>query len=259
VPFYMLMQTARAAAVARPGRLRAGARRPVRRAGRADGRDHARRSRCTALAIGNNLAWSVVGGLTPLAATWLSLAHRRALAPAGWSSAAAAITLLALRLTADPSEETTRRTVIDMTSPLRRPRDRRRRHRQHARMVRLRDLRLLRRPDRPRLLPAENQVAQILAAFGIFAIGYLMRPLGGVVTGYIGDRLGRRAALTFSVAAMAIPTFLVGILPGYETLGIMAPVLLTVLRVIQGLSVGGEYTTAHGLSGRARAARAAAA
>ena len=92
--------------------------------------------------------------------------------------------------------------------------------------------------------PVENQVAQILAAFGIFAIGYLMRPLGGVVTGYIGDRLGRRAALTFSVAAMAIPTFLVGILPGYETLGIMAPVLLTVLRVIQGLSVGGEYTTA---------------
>ena len=92
--------------------------------------------------------------------------------------------------------------------------------------------------------PAEDKVAQALAAFGIFAIGYVMRPLGGVVTGYIGDRLGRRAALTFSVAAMAIPTFLVGVLPGYQTLGVMAPVLLTVLRVIQGLSVGGEYTTA---------------
>ena len=92
--------------------------------------------------------------------------------------------------------------------------------------------------------PAEDKVAQILAAFGIFAIGYIMRPLGGVVTGYIGDRLGRRAALTFSVTAMAIPTFLVGVLPGYETLGVMAPVLLTALRVIQGLSVGGEYTTA---------------
>ena len=92
--------------------------------------------------------------------------------------------------------------------------------------------------------PAEDKVAQVLAAFGIFAIGYVMRPLGGVVTGYIGDRLGRRAALTFSVAAMAIPTFLVGVLPGYQTLGVMAPVLLTVLRVIQGLSVGGEYTTA---------------
>ena len=88
--------------------------------------------------------------------------------------------------------------------------------------------------------PAEDRLAQILAAFGIFAIGYVMRPLGGVVTGYIGDRFGRRIALTFSVAAMAVPTFLVGLLPGYQTLGLMAPVLLTVLRVIQGLSVGGE-------------------
>ena len=92
--------------------------------------------------------------------------------------------------------------------------------------------------------PAQDKVAQILSAFGIFAIGYVMRPLGGLVTGYIGDRFSRRAALTFSVSAMAIPTFLVGVLPGYQTLGIMAPVLLTVLRVIQGLSVGGEYTTA---------------
>jgi MHS family proline/betaine transporter-like MFS transporter len=92
--------------------------------------------------------------------------------------------------------------------------------------------------------PAEDRIAQILAAFGVFAIGYLMRPLGGIVMGYIGDHLGRRAALTFSVTAMAIPTFLVGILPGYQTLGLMAPVLLTMLRVVQGLSVGGEYATA---------------
>jgi len=92
--------------------------------------------------------------------------------------------------------------------------------------------------------PVEDKVAQILSAFGIFAIGYVMRPLGGLVTGYIGDCFGRRAALTFSVAAMAVPTFLVGVLPDYHTLGIMAPVLLTLLRVIQGLSVGGEYTTA---------------
>ena len=92
--------------------------------------------------------------------------------------------------------------------------------------------------------PAENAVAQVLAAFGIFALGYLMRPLGGVVVGHIGDRLGRRAALTFSIAAMAIPTFLVGLLPGYETLGMAAPILLTLLRMVQGLSVGGEATTA---------------
>jgi MFS transporter, MHS family, proline/betaine transporter len=88
--------------------------------------------------------------------------------------------------------------------------------------------------------PAEDPLAQVLAAFGIFALGYLMRPLGGIVVGHVGDRFGRRAALTFSIAAMALPTFLVGILPGHETLGVAAPILLTLLRMIQGLSVGGE-------------------
>lgn len=91
--------------------------------------------------------------------------------------------------------------------------------------------------------PKEDPVAQVLAAFGIFAVGYIMRPIGGAIVGHIGDRLGRPAALTFSVAAMAIPTFLVGVLPGYDTLGIFAPIALTALRMIQGLSVGGEYTT----------------
>ncbi len=85
--------------------------------------------------------------------------------------------------------------------------------------------------------PSEDKVAQVLGAFGIFAVGFLMRPVGGAVIGYIGDRLGRRAALTFSVAAMAIPTFLVGILPGYLTLFLAAPIMLRLLRRIQGLSV----------------------
>lgn len=91
--------------------------------------------------------------------------------------------------------------------------------------------------------PHEEPVAQLLAAFGIFAVGFLMRPLGGVVVGYVGDRLGRRAALNLSILAMAVPTFLVGLLPGYATLGLAAPLLLVALRMIQGLSVGGEYTT----------------
>lgn len=91
--------------------------------------------------------------------------------------------------------------------------------------------------------PSEDAVAQVLAAFGIFAVGFLMRPVGGAVIGTIGDRLGRRAALTFSVAAMAIPTFLVGVLPDYHVIGVAAPILLTLLRMVQGLSVGGEYTT----------------
>jgi MHS family proline/betaine transporter-like MFS transporter len=91
--------------------------------------------------------------------------------------------------------------------------------------------------------PKEDPVAQVLSAFGIFAVGFLMRPVGGALVGYIGDKLGRRAALTFSITAMAVPTFLVGILPGYQVLGAVAPVVLTLLRMIQGLSVGGEYTT----------------
>src|SRR6516225_9363340 len=91
--------------------------------------------------------------------------------------------------------------------------------------------------------PHQDRVAQLLSAFGIFALGYLMRPLGGAVTGHIGDGFGRRAALTFSVAAMAIPTFLIGLLPGYATLGLLAPIALTLLRMVQGLSVGGEYTS----------------
>jgi MFS transporter, MHS family, proline/betaine transporter len=91
--------------------------------------------------------------------------------------------------------------------------------------------------------PHEDAVAQLLSAFGVFAIGYVMRPVGGAVVGHIGDRFGRRAALTFSVAAMAIPTFLIGLLPGYATLGVAAPIALTLLRMVQGLSVGGEYTS----------------
>ena len=89
--------------------------------------------------------------------------------------------------------------------------------------------------------PHQDSVAQLLSAFGVFAIGCLMRPL---VSGSIGDRYGRRAALNVSMIGMAFSTFLVGILPGYETLGILAPVLLTALRVVQGLAIGGECPTA---------------
>jgi MFS transporter, MHS family, proline/betaine transporter len=91
--------------------------------------------------------------------------------------------------------------------------------------------------------PHEDAVAQLLSTFGVFAVGYLMRPIGGVIVGHIGDTFGRRAALTFSVTAMAIPTFLIGLLPGYQTVGLWAPIGLIVLRIVQGLSVGGEYTS----------------
>jgi MHS family proline/betaine transporter-like MFS transporter len=76
-----------------------------------------------------------------------------------------------------------------------------------------------------------------------------MRPLGGVLVGHIGDTVGRRAALTFSVAAMAIPTFLIGLLPGYQAIGVLAPIGLILLRVVQGLSVGGRIYRLAGVSG----------
>jgi len=106
--------------------------------------------------------------------------------------------------------------------------------------------------------PHESAIAQLLAAFGVFAVGYLMRPVGGIIVGHIGDRLGRRAALVFSVTAMAVPTVLIGLLPGYATLGILAPLILIALRMIQGLSVGGEYPSSiiflveHAPNGRRR-------
>ena len=120
----------------------------------------------------------------------------------------------------------------------------RRHDRQCARVVRLCDLRLFRETAIGRqFFPHEDPAAQLLSAFGVFALGYLMRPVGGALIGHIGDRFGRRAALTLSVAAMAIPTFLIGLLPGYATLGLLAPIALTLLRMVQGLSVGGEYTS----------------
>jgi MFS transporter, MHS family, proline/betaine transporter len=91
--------------------------------------------------------------------------------------------------------------------------------------------------------PAEDPLSSLLAAFGVFAAGYLMRPFGSIVFGHIGDRVGRKAALTLSVAAMAVPTFLIGILPTHAQIGAAASALLVVLRLVQGLSVGGECAT----------------
>jgi MHS family proline/betaine transporter-like MFS transporter len=91
--------------------------------------------------------------------------------------------------------------------------------------------------------PSEDAVASLIAAFGVFAAGFLMRPVGGLVFGHIGDRIGRQTALTASVLAMAVPTFLIGVLPDHAQIGVAAAAMLVVLRLVQGLSVGGEYTT----------------
>ncbi|MFA9407723.1 MAG: MFS transporter [Candidatus Dadabacteria bacterium] len=91
--------------------------------------------------------------------------------------------------------------------------------------------------------PSDNQITGLLATFGIFAVGFLMRPVGAVLFGIIGDKLGRKKALEISVVMMAVPTTLIGVLPTYETAGIWAPILLTIIRLIQGVSVGGEFTS----------------
>ncbi|PTR34961.1 putative MFS family arabinose efflux permease [Luteibacter sp. OK325] len=79
-----------------------------------------------------------------------------------------------------------------------------------------------------------------LQAFGIFAVAYLARPLGGIVMAHFGDRIGRKRMFMLSVFLMAVPTLLIGVLPTYATLGVLAPLLLTLLRVLQGLAIGGE-------------------
>jgi MFS transporter, MHS family, proline/betaine transporter len=91
--------------------------------------------------------------------------------------------------------------------------------------------------------PAEDPISSLLAAFGVFAAGFLMRPFGSLIFGHIGDKMGRKAALTASVALMAVPTFLIGLLPTYQQIGVAGSALLVLLRLVQGLSVGGEYTT----------------
>jgi MFS family permease len=79
-----------------------------------------------------------------------------------------------------------------------------------------------------------------LQVFGIFAAGYLARPLGGIVMAHAGDLHGRKRMFTLSVLLMAIPTLLIGLLPTYQTIGIAAPLLLLAMRVMQGAAIGGE-------------------
>ncbi|XKM12731.1 MFS transporter [Orbaceae bacterium ac157xtp] len=79
-----------------------------------------------------------------------------------------------------------------------------------------------------------------LFAWGIFAAGYLVRPVGGIIMAHFGDKVGRKQMFTLSVAMMAMPTFIIGILPTYATLGIAAPLLLLVMRMFQGAAIGGE-------------------
>ncbi|HET7357241.1 MAG TPA: MFS transporter [Nocardioidaceae bacterium] len=86
-----------------------------------------------------------------------------------------------------------------------------------------------------------DAISNLLATFGVFAVGFLMRPLGALFFGNLGDRFGRRRALVLSVTLMAVCTTAIGVLPTYASIGVWATLLLVVLRLLQGFSVGGEW------------------
>lgn len=92
--------------------------------------------------------------------------------------------------------------------------------------------------------PNQNKFTALMLTYAIFAIGFLARPIGAALFGHFGDRFGRKKTLIVSILLMAIPTFLIGLLPTYHEIGLAAPLLLIILRLCQGLSAGGESTGA---------------
>lgn len=89
--------------------------------------------------------------------------------------------------------------------------------------------------------PTSNSAVSTIAAFGTLAAGYLARPIGGVVFGHFGDTLGRKSMLVITMGMMGVASLAIGLLPTYEQIGVLAPVLLVTLRVVQGIAVGGEW------------------
>lgn len=95
----------------------------------------------------------------------------------------------------------------------------------------------------PVFFPGSDATAQLLNTAGIFAVGFLMRPIGGWLFGSMADKIGRKKAMTVSVLLMSFGSLLIACTPGYQSIGVAAPVLLLIARLLQGLSVGGEYGT----------------
>ena len=95
----------------------------------------------------------------------------------------------------------------------------------------------------PSFFPKADPTAQLLNTAAIFAVGFLMRPVGGWLFGTIADRRGRKTAMTISVLLMSFGSLMIAVTPSYKTIGLAAPVLLLLARLLQGLSVGGEYGT----------------
>ena len=95
----------------------------------------------------------------------------------------------------------------------------------------------------PVFFPQSNSTVQLLNTAGIFAVGFLMRPIGGWLFGSLADRVGRKFSMTLSVLLMSLGSLLIALTPSYESIGVLAPILLLIARLLQGLSVGGEYGT----------------
>ena len=96
--------------------------------------------------------------------------------------------------------------------------------------------------------PGASSTAQLIASFGTFAAAFLVRPIGGMVFGPLGDRFGRQKILALTMIMMSIGTFCIGLIPDYDSIGIAAPILLLVARLVQGFSTGGEYVVQPPLS-----------
>ena len=93
----------------------------------------------------------------------------------------------------------------------------------------------------PLFFPSDDPAASLLLTFAVFAISYASRPIGGLIFGHLGDRYGRKTPLAIAIMMIAGATTMIGLMPTYQSIGIAAPILLTVARLIQGISVGGEY------------------
>src|SRR3984957_2423700 len=89
--------------------------------------------------------------------------------------------------------------------------------------------------------PTFDPLAGTLAALGSYAVGFLARPVGGALFGHFGDRLGRKSMLVLTLFIMGLSTFCIGLLPTYASIGVLAPILLTLLRLVQGIGLGGEW------------------
>jgi MFS family permease len=89
--------------------------------------------------------------------------------------------------------------------------------------------------------PASDPYTATILAFSTYAVGYVSRPIGGFVFGRLGDKIGRKPVLVLTLLLIGIATFLIGVLPGYATIGLAAPIILVLLRFAQGVGVGGEW------------------